>query len=307
MPIEHPTVKNDAAKLSLTFNLVSSLVKIVGAVLTGSLGLMSEAIHSTTDVLSSFMAMWGVKAAAVPPDEDHPYGHGKIESLAGFGESILLIAVAVYLVVEGISRLIHGSRVEQLPLGMAIMALSTVGAFMVGSKVKKAAKETHSLALLSNSQHLYVDAVTSAAVLVSFVIAEVFNFPMIDSIFALLLSAWMIWGAFRLFMVAYHELIDVALPESEVQEILGIINAAPGVISYHRLRTRRSGSVRHVDLHIVVDRDWSVVQAHDAADNLEKTIAHRLPPAHVVVHVDPFDPVRDGALPESTSGNTPVF
>lgn len=272
--------------------MLSTLLKFAGAVLTGSLGLLSEAIHSGTDIASSLLSLVGVRAADRPPDEDHPYGHGKIESLAGFGEATLLVVIAVYVVFEAVHRLISGSAVEQVPLGIAIMALSAVGALLMGFHVRKVAQEERSLALQGNAQHLFVDSVTSFAVLGSLLIVHFSHWTLADPIFAILLAMWMSWGAKSLFNTAFQELIDVALPADEVATVQRLVKETGGVVSYHRMRTRRVGSVRHIDLHIVVPREWDLVTAHDCADALEKRIAAALEPAHVVIHVDPFDSTR---------------
>lgn len=265
------------------------LLKFAGAAFTGSLGLLSEAIHSGTDVLSSSIALASVKVAEAPPDEDHPYGHGKVESLAGFGESILLFGVVVYVVIEAAQRLIGGSHVESVPIGIWLMAVSAVGATAVGLRVQRIARQTGSLALLSNAQHLFVDAVTSVGVLIALLVVELTGWQQADPVFALILAVWMSIGAYKLCNLAYHELIDVRLPNAEVEHIKRLTESSEGILSFHRLRTRRVGSVRHIDLHIVVPREWSVVTAHDCADRLEKLIERELAPAHAVIHVDPFE------------------
>lgn len=284
--------KRRAASLSLVFNLLSTIVKIVAAILTGSVSLLSEATHSFTDVFASTMAYGSVRAGSAPPDEEHPYGHGKIESLAGFAESILLFGVVVYVVFEAITRLIYPQPIARLDLGMAVMAVSAVGAFLASRYVGRIGREAHSLALESNSQHLMVDAVTSLGVLVGLFVVSTTGLPWADSIIALVFAVWMAYGAWKLAYRAFHDLIDVRLTDPEVAQVRAILDADPSVLGYHRLRTRRAGSVRYVDLHLVAPREWSLVQAHDLADRLEKQIAANLAPANVVIHVDPYDPDR---------------
>lgn len=284
--------KRRAASLSLVFNLLSTIVKIVAAILTGSVSLLSEATHSFTDVFASTMAYGSVRAGSAPPDEEHPYGHGKIESLAGFAESILLFGVVVYVVFEAITRLVYPQPIARLDLGMAVMAVSAVGAFLASRYVGRIGREAHSLALESNSQHLMVDAVTSLGVLVGLFVVSTTGLPWADSIIALVFAVWMAYGAWKLAYRAFHDLIDVRLTDPEVAQVRAILDADPSVLGYHRLRTRRAGSVRYVDLHLVAPREWSLVQAHDLADRLEKQIAANLAPANVVIHVDPYDPDR---------------
>lgn len=290
-------VKRRAAVLSLAFNVGSTLVKVIAAVLTGSVGLLSEAIHSATDVFASGIALAGVHAASAPPDEEHPFGHGKIESLAGFGEAVMLFGIVIYVAFESISRLVKPQPVESLELGMWVMGLSAIGSLLVSLYVHRVAKATDSIALLSNSQHLLVDCVTSLGVLFGLFVVHWSGLQWADSATALILAVWMAAGAWKLCYRAFHELIDVRLPESEVERIRALVEGTPIVLGYHRLRTRRSGNVRYVDMHIVVPREMSLVDAHDVADGLEKTIQRELAPANVVIHVDPFDPARGVGRP----------
>lgn len=281
--------KQRFAAFLLVLNVAMTLAKLIAAVLTASVGLLSEAIHSASDVFSSLLAYLGIRAAAAPPDEDHPYGHGKIESLAGFGESIMVFGIVAYVAIESVHRLITPQKVEQVSLGIIVMGISAGVAFLIGGISRKVAAETGSMALKSNSMHWMLDAVTSAAVLVGLIAYQITGLKMIDPILGLVLAVWMFFGAVKLSREAFHELIDVILPESEVELVKKLVCEEAGVLGYHRLRTRRSGTLRHIDLHLVVPREWSVVQAHDVADGLEKKIAAALSPAHVVIHVDPYD------------------
>lgn len=285
-------LKRRAASASLLFNLASTVGKVVAAVLTGSVSLLSEAIHSATDVVSSSIAYLGVRAAAAPPDEEHPYGHGKIESLAGFGESILLFLIVIYIVGESIHRLLTGSSVQQLDLALIIMALSTIGSFVISRFVRGVAHETRSLALLSNAQHLMADFWTSVGVLIALGLTKFAGWREADAVIALVLAAWIAFSAVALARQAFHELIDARLSDEEVERICSLLTSDPRLMSFHRLRSRRSGNTRYIDVHIVVPSEWSVVDAHALADDLEKLIEREMAPAQAVIHVDPYDAVK---------------
>lgn len=262
--------------------------------MTGSVSLLSEAIHSATDIISSGIALVGVRVAAVPPDEEHPYGHGKVESLAGFGEAILLLLIVCYVLFESVQRLIKGSEVQNLDVGVWIMAFSAVSSFLVGRHVKAIADRTGSLALQGNSQHLMVDCVTSICVLAALLVTRIWGWQQADPVFALILAIWMAAGAWKICREAVHQLIDRRLTDSEMAVIKDLVAKQEGILDCHRLRTRLSGDTRYVDMHVVVPADWSLVQAHDVADDLEKKIANALAPAVVVIHVDPFDASKAG-------------
>jgi cation diffusion facilitator family transporter len=270
-------------------NVILTAVKLVAALLTGAVSMLSEAVHSATDIFASLMAYLGIRAASVPPDEDHPYGHGKIESLAGFGESIMVFGMVAYVAFESVMRLIKPEPIKEVSIGVIVMAVSIVVAFLASARAAKVGRETNSMALKSNAAHWMLDAVTSVAVLIGLLVYLVTKATWVDPVLGLGLSIWMFWGAVRLSREAFHELIDVVLPEAEIRQIIGLIENDPDVLGYHRLRTRRSGELRHIDLHIVVPAEWSVVKAHDVADALENRIEEALRPAKAVIHVDPFD------------------
>lgn len=285
--------KKRAASVSLAYNLAFTILKLVAAVMTGSVSLLSEGVHSATDVVSSTIALVSVRAAALPPDDEHPYGHGKIESLAGFGESILLILIVLYIFFESIQRFIRPASIERLDFGIWVMVASTITSLLVARYVGGVAKQTDSMALRANGQHLMIDFVTSLAVLVALGVTRVTGWAYVDAIFAILFALWLGFGAWTLSREAFHQLIDRKIAPEEIAQIEIVLQAEPEVLSYHRLRTRHSGNEHFVDLHVVVPNDWSVVQAHALADRLEKEIEARLTPAHVVIHVDPYDPQKD--------------
>jgi cation diffusion facilitator family transporter len=281
--------KRRAAAASLAFNVLSTLFKLVAAILTGSVALLSEAVHSMTDVVASAIAFVSVKVAAAPPDEEHPYGHGKVESLAGFGESILLLLIVIYILVQSIQRLITGSEIQRLDFGMIVMGASALGAISVGAFVTRVGKKTKSLALLSNGQHLRVDAITSAGVLVSLAITSLTGWKQADAVTAIILAIWIGFNSWLLAKQAFDQLIDSRLPADEVKKIREIVAGHEGILGCHRLRSRMAGNVRYIDMHVVVPNELTVVQAHEFADHLEKKITAELAPAQVVIHVDPYD------------------
>lgn len=289
--------KRTASTVALAFNVIGAGVKLAGAVLSGSVSLLSEATHSATDVLASTISFFGVRAASVPPDEEHPYGHGKIESLAGFGESILLIVIVAYVVWEAIQRLASGPGVVRLDVALVIMSAMMVGSFAVSRYVGAVGRRTRSLVLQSNSQHLMSDVYTSAGVVVALGLMRFAGWMQADAIIAIALAAWIGYNAQRLARRAFHDLIDQRLDPDELEQIRNILASEPALVSYHRLRSRRSGHMRYVDFHIVVPNGWSVVEAHELADHLETRIERELAPAQVVIHVDPYDSVKAAAGP----------
>jgi cation diffusion facilitator family transporter len=281
-----------AAAMSLGLNAILTALKFLTAVLTGSVSLLSEAFHSGTDVAASLVAYVSIRAASAPPDDDHPFGHGKIENLAGFGEGMLLLGVVAFIVIQAIANLIRGNHPEKLDLGLIAMSVSAGCAFVLGRYLLSVAKKTDSVALKSNGRHMMLDFWTSIGVLVALGIQKVTGFQQADSILAICLGLWLGFNAWKLVCEAFDQLIDHRVPDEEVAVIDRILCSDPDLISYHRLRTRHSGNEHLIDLHAVVPNDWSVVRAHSLADHLERQIAEALPPAQVVIHIDPFDPTK---------------
>ena len=283
-------IKRRAAALSLAVNATLTFVKLVAAALTGSISLFSEAAHSATDVVASTLTYASVRAASVPPDDEHPYGHGKIESLAGFGESVLLFAVVAYAVLSAVPRLFGPPAIPHLSIGIGAMTFSAVVTLAAGRYVLSVGRQTESIALQSNGRHLGLDFITSCGVLLALVLTKCAHWQRADPVLAIVLSCWIAFNAWNMAVAAFQEIIDRRISDDELIAIRQAVKDEPRVLSYHRLRTRHSGSVHFVELHVVVPRDYSLLEAHEIADALEKRIETVLSPAHVVIHVDPFDP-----------------
>jgi cation diffusion facilitator family transporter len=279
--------KKRAAHLSLAYNIFATIAKLLAAILTGSMGLWSEAAHGATDVIASLIAVISIRAAAQPPDDEHPYGHGKIESITGLAESAMLFVLAVIVIVESVGRFASPVPIPKIDLGLIVMAISAVSSFVISMYVRRIGTRTRSLALIANGQHLAIDGWTSLGILGSLAVIKITGWYTIDAISGCVFGVWMGFAAIQLGNHAVRDLIDHRMDEDEIDRIREILTAQTGLVGYHQLRTRHSGSTHYVDVHVVVPREWSVVQAHDLADGLEKEIALALPPAEVVVHVDP--------------------
>ena len=282
-----------AARLSLVFNFLQTTLKFVGALLTGSISLLSEALHSASDVLSSLVSFVSIRAAAAPPDEEHPYGHGKIDTLAGLSEAILLFLFAIYTLVTATIHIFQKPEVTKVDLGLWILVICMIGAVFVSFSNHKAARETESFALQSNVQHLNVDIITTMGVLVSLLITKFTGWQYADPIFAIGLSLWLGFSSLKMVHSAFHEVGDTSglgeggIDEAEIAKIKEILGAESDLISYHKLRTRHSGAWHYIDIHLVVPRTWSVVQGHELADRVEKKIEAELHPAVCTIHIDP--------------------
>jgi len=299
------TPKSRAAALSIASNLVLISMKLVAGVITGSVAILTEAIHSSIDLVASVIAFFSVRQADRPPDAAHPYGHGRIENLAAAIEGMLILVGSAIVVFESLRRLVGGeAEVDQLEIGIAIIALSIVVNLVVSSTIARRARETESPALEGDAAHLRTDAATSIAVLVGLVLVEVTGAAWLDPVVALAVAAVIVVAGVRLLTRSSRVLVDETLPAEELDAIRATVHAfgPRGVAGFHELRARRGGARRHVDLHVQFRAGTSLEDAHDTAEDLEDAIADRLNGADVLIHLEPEDRVRPG---EEVRSSTP--
>jgi cation diffusion facilitator family transporter len=279
------------AKLSVASNTALVALKLVAGVLMGSVAVISEAVHSGMDLLAALMARFSVVKSAEPADEEHRYGHGKYENLSGMVEGTLIFVAAGWIIYEASRRLLgEEMEVEFLAAGMAVMAVSTALNLYVGTRLRSVAKRTDSLALEADAFHLLTDVWTSGGVMVALGLIHLTGYQWLDPAVAIIVAAFIIRTAFDITRRSTEGLLDKSLPDSELKVIEEVIRKRETeVLNFHKLRARKMGSDRQIDLHLVVPRYQSVKQSHDIVDYLERDIEAALPHASVVVHIEPCD------------------
>ena len=284
-----------AARTSIFSNLFLTVGKLAAGLFTGSVSILSEALHSGLDLAAAVMAFLAVRKAREPADTDHNFGHGKYESLSSMAEG-LLILVAVWLIVWGaVGRLISGETEIRAPLvGVFVMGVSAVVNVLVSRMLFRVSEETDSLALAADAWHLRTDVWTSAGVLAGMAVITVgtwAGFPEvhhIDPIVAIGIALVIIRAAVDIMGRSYHHLVDRCLPAAEVERVeLLLMEHYPELSGYHRLRTRQAGPERYIDLHLEVPGHLSVAQAHALCDHLEQDLRKLIPGAEVMIHVEP--------------------
>lgn len=281
--------KARAAALSVASNTTLVVMKLLAGIFSGSVSILSEAIHSANDLLAAIIAFFSVRIADQPPDKEHPFGHGKAESISGAIEAGLIIFAAVWIAVEAVRKIISGGEIEHVGFGSLIMGFSVVVNFFVSRYLFKVAKAEDSIALEADAHHLSTDVLTSLGVTIGLILVWITGWHIIDPIVALGVAVLIGKIGWQLTRDASRHLMDYQLPESEVRQITQILDTESRIQSWHDLRTRKSGSYRHVDLHIVLRSDSSLMEAHEIADDLERRISGSLRAAHVVIHTDPYD------------------
>jgi cation diffusion facilitator family transporter len=258
--------------------------------LSGSVGVLSEGVHSSLDLVSALLSFFTVREAGKPADHDHPFGHGKIETLSSLFESLLLVVAACLIVNEGYSHLLHPQPVHYQGLAMVTMLISLVVSYGVYRHNSRAAMAVDSSALHVNALHFLSDVVASLGILVGLVVLKLTGWLVVDSIMAFAVAAYILAISAAQVKKALLELADVQLPESEIQVIWKILDSVKDrAIEAHDLRTRKSGSTRHIDFHLVVCGQMSVEESHAVCDELEFQINAVLSNASVNIHVEPCE------------------
>ncbi len=289
-------MKARTAALSIASNSTLIVLKVVAGTITGSVAILTEAVHSSIDLVASIVAFFSVRKADEPADESHRYGHEKIENLAAAIEGILILVGSSVIVFEAIRRLIRGGRIESIPLGLAVIAFSVVVDVAVSAVIARRARVSQSAALEGDAAHLRTDALTSAGVLGGLALVKLTGAQWIDPAVALAVAAAIVTTGIRLVGRSSRVLVDEALPGAELSEIRDAIEGfgPRGVVGYHELRTRRAGARRYVDLHVQFRTGTSLEDAHRTAHELQDVISSRLSGADVLIHLEPADRVRPG-------------
>jgi cation diffusion facilitator family transporter len=282
--------KTSIARLSIGSNSLLVVTKLVVGIMIGSVSVISEAIHSGIDLVAAIIAYYSVRKSSEPPDSEHTFGHGKYENISGTVEALLIFVAAILIIYEAYNKIVHGVTIEDVNLGIAVMALSAIVIYYVSSKLMKTAKRTESIALEADAWHLRTDVLTSLGIFAGLNAIKLTGWTILDPVFAILVALFILKAAAELTIKSVRDLMDVNLPEEEVAEIQSIIKDHSGKFAgFHELRTRRSGSDRFIDLHMVVSRDMSVEQSHRLVDHIEKDITARFPRTSVITHVEPCD------------------
>jgi cation diffusion facilitator family transporter len=289
-----PPPKTRAAAVSIFSNALLILLKLAAGMITGSIAIVTEAIHSSIDLVASVVAFFSVRKADEPADESHPYGHQKVENLAAGIEGMLILAGAAVIVIESVRRLVDVPEIESLGVGLAVIGFSAVANVGVSAYLYSQAARTDSPALAGDAAHLRTDALTSFGVLIGLALVEITGVEAFDPITALVVAAAIVVAGLRIVSRTSRVLVDEALPPEELEAVRLAIeeHGAPEVVGFHKLRARRAGSRRYVDLHVQFRDGTSLARAHEVSHELSAAIRDRLRNADVLVHLEPESATR---------------
>lgn len=274
------------ARLSIISNTLLILMKLVVGLLSGSVSILSEAIHSSMDLIAAIIAFFSVRISDNPPDSGHPYGHGKIENISGVIESLLIFIAAVWIIFEAVKKLLGDQiELESIALGSIVMFISALVNTYVSRKLYKVAKATNSVALEADALHLKTDVYTSLGVAVGLGLIIITGINWLDPFIAILVALFIVYEAYRLMIKAFTPLLDAAWNINEIHELEKTLKRLD--VSYHDLRTRVAGNYRFVDIHIQIPQDVSVGKAHTYCDKIENELTSIYENLTVTIHVEP--------------------
>jgi cation diffusion facilitator family transporter len=279
------------AWLSIVAALTTMGIKALGYWITRSVGLLSDALESGVNLIAAITALAALTISAQPPDEEHAYGHQKVEYLSSGAEGGLIALAAISIIIAAVQRLLDPQPLSRLSLGLGLSASASVINLVVGWILIRTGRRHQSIALEADGQHLMTDVWTSIGVLIGVGLVALTGWSILDPIVAILVALQIGWTAYRLLKRSALGLIDTALPKSQVEEIERILGSYEGVL-YHALRTRQAGSRSFVSFHIQVPGEWSVQKGHDILESLEAQVRDLVPNATVFTHLEPQEDPR---------------
>ncbi|MBW4538248.1 MAG: cation diffusion facilitator family transporter [Myxacorys chilensis ATA2-1-KO14] len=293
--------------LSIVAAIITIALKAGAYFLTGSVGLLSDALESGINLIAAVVAFWALSFATKPPDAEHAFGHSKAEYFSSGLESALIMVAAISIAVAAWGRLFNPLPIEQVGLGLALSLVATAINGGVAFVLFRAGKRLRSITLRADAHHLLTDVWTSAGVVIGILIVKLTGWLVLDPIIALIVAANIIWAGFRLLRETGSGLLDRSLSANEQQTIMNLLMPYQEKgIQFHALLTRVAGSRRFISFHVLVPGEWTVQHGHDLCEEIELAISHALPGSHVITHLEPSeDPASwDDQTLDRTSGNS---
>ncbi len=277
------------ARLSILSNSILIILKVIVGMFSGSVSILSEAIHSFMDLLASIVAFFSVRISDTPADERHPYGHGKYENISGVIEALLIFVAAFWIIYEAVKKIVVPPKVEHIGYGFAVMVVSAIVNIFISRRLYQVARETDSVALEADALHLKTDVYTSFGVATGLLLMWISGMHLFDPIIAIFVALLILKESYSLFLKAYAPLLDLALPAADVTLITTIIGRhCTGEMSFHDLRTRKAGNYRYIDFHLNLDPDKTVREAHKICDQIEEDLKKAFDHTEVTIHVENF-------------------
>lgn len=285
------------AWLSIAAALVTIALKFWAYLLTGSVGLLSDALESVVNLVAAIIAVIALTIASRPADSNHHYGHGKVEYFSAGIEGLMIFVAAIVIVYSAVERLLHPQALDAVGVGLLITLIATTINAAVGWLILRAGRRHRSLTLVADGKHLLTDVWTSIGVVIGVGLVALTGWLPLDSIVAIAVGLNILWTGFTLVRNSVHGLMDRALNAADEARVIEVVNSfvaeyPPGQLAFHALQTRESGQQRFVSLHVLVPGQWTVATGHDLVERVETAIALALPGAHIQTHLEPSEDPR---------------
>jgi cation diffusion facilitator family transporter len=290
--MEHPSLTR-YAWLSIAAAIATILLKGTAWWLTGSVGLLSDAIESFVNLASAMMALWILTVAAIPADDRHAHGHSKAEYFSSAFEGLMIVFAALSIIWAAVDRLWNLQPLESVGIGLAVSVVASIVNLLVARILLKVGRDNHSIVLEADAHHLMTDVWTSVGVVVGVGLVWVTGWLWLDPVIAIAVALNIVWTGWQLMHRSAAGLMDVSLPEEKVAEIEAVLKSyREQGLDFHALRTRQAGSRAFVSVHVLVPGQWTVKEAHDWAERIERDIRKVMPRVNAMTHLEPLeDPV----------------
>ena len=281
--------KKFAAGLSITSNTLIIITKIIAGMVSGSISIISEAIHSLSDFLASVLTFFAVTRSAEPADKEHPFGHGKYEDMSGFIEGGLIIFAGLYIIYEAFSKLVSGYTMEaESMLGIYVMAFAVIANFLVSRYLFYVAKKSDSVSLRADAEHLQTDIFSSFGVLLGLILIKITGLAILDPIIAIVVALIILKTGFSISKETMNNLLDGSLPAGDIEEIENILRRNTVIKGYKNIKGRKSGQYKEIELTLLFNPDMKILCCHNVCDQIENDIKNKLGNVSINIHSEPM-------------------
>jgi cation diffusion facilitator family transporter len=285
------------AWLSIAAAITTIALKSSAYLLTGSVGLLSDALESVVNLVAAVLALIAIRIASRPADETHPFGHGKVEYFSAGAEGLMILVAAILIIVSAVQRLLSPQQLDDLGIGLVVTLVATAVNLVVGVLVLRAGSRHRSITLVADGKHLLTDVWTSVGVVIGVGLVAITGWLPLDSLVAIAVALNILWTGWGLVGHSTRGLMDHAMPPADVESVRRVLSSVAGEypsgeVDFHALQTRESGRERFVSMHVLVPGSWTVAEGHDLLEILEQRVRQALPGAHVHTHLEPSDDPR---------------
>jgi cation diffusion facilitator family transporter len=285
--IKSISTRTGAVKLSMAVVICLIILKVVVSIISRSISLSAQAADSILDIFSIGITMIALNMSITPPDEEHPFGHGKAEGLAALIQAILVLGAGGFIIYSSINRIIHSIAIEP-DEGIGVMIISIITSFFLSRHLRRVARATGSTAIDASARNISADVYSAAGVLLGLIMVRLTKLVILDPLIALIMASFVLKAGYEVTARSIQELIDHALPKEEQELLNNCLKVhSTQIVEFHALRSRRAGNERFIDLHIVMPRNLSFEKVHAMCDHLEKDIKDTITSANVIIHAEP--------------------